>query len=307
MAAFVEDELARIRHDRERGAAELAEAGLHLIARACREGAAGAGSEAILADAAELVRRLAAVRPSMAPLGNWAATFYAALRESLATSGTAPTEACDKVLAETLARKAAFSDAQVAAARPVVAAAGSILTLSYSSSVEAVLAGAAAPGCLVVVAESRPLLEGRKLCRRLEAAGRRVRCITDAQIGLALRDADMALLGADAVLSDLAVVNKAGSLFAALAARALDKPCHVAADTFKIDVRATSANATLEEMDGADVWPERPDICANVAFEPVPADLIGLYLTEKGPLAAAQLRDEVAARRELWRAVGLDA
>ncbi len=60
-------------------------------------------------------------------------------------------------------------------------------------------------------------------------------------------------------------------------------------------------------MAADEVWPERPDICANVTFEPVPAELIGLYLTEKGPLDAARMHDEVAARREQRRAAGLDA
>ncbi len=301
MPRFVEEQLAHIRDDRERGAAELAEAGLRLMARACSERAA-AGREAMLDEAAGLVRRLAALRPSMAPLGNWAAAFHAALRESPMDAG-----ACEAVLADLLARKAALSDALIAGARPVLGRARGILTLSYSSTVEALLLEAAAPDCLVIVAESRPLLEGRKLCRSLEAAGRRVRCITDAQIGLALADADMALIGADAVLGDLAVVNKAGSLFAALAARAQGKPCHAAADTFKIDPLASSADAVFEEMAADEVWPERPEICANVYFEPVPAELIALYLTEKGPLAAARMRDEVAAQREQRRAAGLDA
>ncbi len=60
-------------------------------------------------------------------------------------------------------------------------------------------------------------------------------------------------------------------------------------------------------MDAGEVWPERPEICANVTFEPVPAELIALYLTEKGPLAAARMHDEVAARRAQRRAAGLDA
>ena len=311
MHRFVEEQLARIRDDRERGAAELAEAGLRLMARACSE-RAEAGREAMLDEAAGLVRRLAALRPSMAPLGNWAAAFHAALRANLMDAGSMdagvpPAGACEAVLADLLARKAALSDALIAGARPVLGRARGILTLSYSSTVEGLLLEAAAPDCLVIVAESRPLLEGRKLCRNLAAAGRRVRCITDAQIGLALADADMALIGADAVLGDLAVVNKAGSLFAALAARAQGKPCHAAADTFKIDPLASSADAVFEEMAADEVWPERPEICANVYFEPVPAELIALYLTEKGPLAAARMHEEVAARREQRRAAGLDA
>ena len=79
--------------------------------------------------------------------------------------------------------------------------------------------------------------------------------------------------------------------------------CHVAADTFKIDASRSTADAALEEGDGGEVWPEWPGICANVTFEAVPADLIGSYLTEKGPLTAGDLRREVAAWRALWREV----
>lgn len=301
---MIEDALAGIAADHDRGAAELADDGLRLLAQALGDSRAPSG-EALLAEAAGLVRRLAELRPSMAGLGNWAVAYYAALRERLAVAKTVEPKLCDTVLAELLDRKAAQRDALVAAACPVLAGAGCIVTLSHSSTVEAVLADAAPQHCRIVVAESRPRLEGRRLCAALEAAGRRVRCITDAQIGLALDGADMALFGADAVLADLGVVNKTGSLFAALAARAAGKPCYVACDGFKIDPRHTSHDARLEAMEGGEVWPERAEICDNVYFEIVPGAYVDLYLTEKGALDAAAMRDEIAARAALWRDAGL--
>lgn len=308
MTYHLDDAFAAIRDDREHGAAELAETGLRALGRGCHQ-LAGANCSNLLESVAAWACQLEGLRPSMAPIGNWAAAFYAALRVRLnadAAASAGPEEVCEAVLADLLAQKAAMRDAQVAAARPILAPAGCILTLSYSSTVEAMLASAAASDCRVVVAESRPLFEGRVLCRRLESAGRRVRSITDAQIGLAARDADLALIGADAVLSDLSVVNKVGSLLAGLAVRDRRKPLYVAADTFKIDARRSSGDVTLEAKDGAEVWRERPEICDNVYFETVPVELVSLYLTEKGPLTPERMRSEVAAWRACWHSRGLE-
>ena len=74
-------------------------------------------------------------------------------------------------------------------------------------------------------------------------------------------------------------------------------PCLIAADSYKIDPAHTAETIPLEEMATAEVWPERPEFCRNIYFEPVPARLIGAYATEKGVLTAAQLVPEL----ERWR------
>jgi len=286
---MIEAALARLRDDRDRGAAELADDALRLLAEATAE-AAKRGADP-MAVARELVRRIAELRPSMAPLVNWAAAYAAELGPALAGADDrgAAARAC-RVLGDRLrARKRGFANAIVETARPVLAEARDIVTLSRSSTVEAVLVRASAPETRITVCESRPRLEGRRLCAALEAAGRRVRCITDAQMTVALAEADVAVIGADAILRDRAVINKVGSLALALSATHFGKPLHVVADSFKIDPAHDRDDAVFEAMDGGEVWPERPEICANVYFEAVPADLVALYLTEDGARRGAEI------------------
>lgn len=303
----IEAGLAAIAADRGKGAAELARDGLSLLAKAVDAGDDRPQDETLAAVEA-LAGRLSELRPSMAAIANWAVTFADALEAHLkrpdAEREAAPGAA---VLARLLAEGRAMAARQSEAARPLLKGARSVLTLSYSSTVERLLVDAAPAGCRVVVAEGRPLFEGRRLTLSLERAGRAVTSITDAQIGLFVEESDLLILGADTVTRDLAAVNKAGSRLAALAARAARRPCLVAADTFKINPFLDTAHIELEEMDGREVWPERPDLAANLYFEVVPARLIDLFVTEKGALDRRAMRREVTSWRRRRARRGRDA
>lgn len=295
---LIERELAAIQADRGSGSAQLAERALELLGRASAP-ARGESPGALLSRIAALVRRVRALRPSMAAPGNWAIAFLLDLRERLASPPPSPREAGRPAAEALLARLRGHPARLAQAAKPILEGKRALLTLSYSSTVEAALLGAAPADCLLIVAESRPLLEGRKLLLRLREAGRPVRCVTDAQIALAMGEADLLLIGADTVCRDAAAVNKAGSRPAALAAHALGKPCAVLADTFKVSGELSSAEITLEEGEGREVWEEAPELCRNVCFETVPAGLITFYLTEKGSLSQREMREEAARWKRL--------
>jgi hypothetical protein len=135
-----------------------------------------------------------------------------------------------------------------------------VLTLSYSSTVEkamrrlALLVEATAdegtttvrPRLVARVLESRPLLEGVRLARQLKASGGsggwdRVEVYTDAQAAVAARGATAMLVGADAVVVAAGggggqgiIINKSGTLPAALACRELGVPVVAVADPLKI-------------------------------------------------------------------------
>jgi translation initiation factor 2B subunit (eIF-2B alpha/beta/delta family)/8-oxo-dGTP pyrophosphatase MutT (NUDIX family) len=132
-----------------------------------------------------------------------------------------------------------------------------VLTLSYSSTVEQSMAclakmvpasGSPRPRLVARVLESRPLLEGVRLARRLRQGGwDTVEVYTDAQAAVAARGATAMLVGADAVVvvsSSAAaggptpprgrVVNKVGTLPAALACRELGVPVVAVVDSLKI-------------------------------------------------------------------------
>ncbi|WIA12133.1 hypothetical protein OEZ85_012206 [Tetradesmus obliquus] len=106
------------------------------------------------------------------------------------------------------------------------------------------------PGLSVIVCESRPLCEGVSMARRLAAAGLNVTLITDAQAGVFVEQADVVLLGADAVTPD-GVVNKVGSRLLALAAKAAGVPVVAVTECLKVSPGPVSAvalpNASLQE------------------------------------------------------------
>lgn len=305
MPGTIETLLAEIEGDEDSGAAQLAAKGLALLTEACQGIAGETGgtlsNAEFLARLAEVVQRLGRSRPSMAPLGNWALVFYREIEDRLeAGAATLADRPWRGLHAELNDRQRSLTDALVETARSELDQATGILTLSYSSTVERILVEAAPEGCRVTVAESRPRYEGRRLCESLLAAGLGVSCITDAEIALFVARSDLVLLGADTICADLAVVNKTGSRLAALAAKESGKPCLVAADTYKINPNVTSGTVALEEKPGEEVWDARPEICANIYFEPVPAGLISSYLTEKGVLDGSRMASEVEHWRRLY-------
>jgi len=149
----------------------------------------------------------------------------------------------------------------------------------------------------VVIGEGRPRLEGRRLALAIEGNVPEVELITDGGLAHFAARVDHVILGADSICADGSAVNKTGSLATALGAKAAGVPCLIVADSYKLDPRHTAATIPLEEMAAEEVWSERPEMCRNVYFEPVPARLITAYVSEVGVSSMAQLAPEF----ERWR------
>lgn len=94
-----------------------------------------------------------------------------------------------------------------------------VITHSFSSAVLEVFTSAKRKGrsFKVILTESAPDFEGLALANELSALGISYEVITDAQVGLFSKEATLALVGADNVTRDGAVVNKAGTYPLALA------------------------------------------------------------------------------------------
>lgn len=285
----IEKRLLAIRDDRARGANQLAGDALALLGAAAAA-APGRDSADVIAEARELTARLLTLRPSMAAIGNWSLLWWREL--------SARPEALAGLATELAERRRAAAAALTETARDALGAARSVLTLSYSSSVENILARTAGLE-RVVIGEGRPRFEGRRLAEMLHGRVPRVELITDAQLAYFAQRVDHVVIGADSISADFAAVNKVGSLAAALGAEAAGVPCLIAADSSKLDPDHTAETIPLEEMAAEEVWPERPEACRNIYFEPVPARLITAYATEIGLLTAAQLAPELKRWRRL--------
>jgi len=148
-----------------------------------------------------------------------------------------------------------------------------------------------------LVAEGRPLLEGRATAAALAAAGVPVWLVADAALPLLLSQASAVWLGADAV-TDRGVVNKIGSFAIALAAREHSVPVYALAGRRKFLPSSTDALKIVEQPP-AEVWDAPPEGVQprNIYFELVPLELVRGVVVEDGvlgPTEAAQLARERA-------------
>jgi ribose 1,5-bisphosphate isomerase len=297
---WIESKIDAIARDRRHGAAQLAGRAIEVLATLCRRGQAST-PQGLVGQVVTAALKIARIRPSMAPIHNWALLFArrfgdlardAASLEELRRRG-------EELGEEIRAEQRNLLRQLVVSARPLLAACGSLVTLSYSSTVEAILRQALPRNTALTIAESRPLMEGRHLFTMLLESHPSLRMVTDAQLGLAVARADLALVGADSILSDLAVVNKTGTYLAALVAGAHHRGFYVAADTFKIQTKLVSSTGVLEARPGREVWPRYGESCDNIYFDITPGHLVSGFVTELGILDGPRMEKQILERQEI--------
>jgi ribose 1,5-bisphosphate isomerase len=274
--------LAEIRDDRTHGASELARRCLRILAEAARGQSTDSVAELreqLLALNAELAR----TRPSMAPIQNllrrWRETLTFDEGADLPGTRRKAVAWAETLIAES---RQAVTDCAVRAAE-LLGPGQTVMTHSLSSTVVEVCRRLKGQGLRMIVTESRPLAEGRRLAEQLSTWGVPTTFITDAQMGLFVAEADAVLVGADSVLVDGAVANKAGTYLLALAARDRGIPFYVCCESFKW--RSTEQPPPeLEEMASAEL--ETPDWAGvtvrNIYFDLTPARLVSAWIDETG-------------------------
>lgn len=270
--------LADLRSDATRGAAEIAaeaRAGLARLATLDEDPAT------LAADARQAVLRLVEAHPAMAPLIHLAdATLTGVDEEGLAALAT-------------LVREPRLTARVAAHAREAIAEADQVATYSRSGTVLAALEAALDTGELhVMLSEARPGDEGLTVARSLADAGAHVQLTTDADLFSRVDEADVVLVGADAITAE-AFVNKTGTRVLLDQARSAGVETRVLASSDKLWPAALPAPRTGE---GAHWRPEVPDDVRVEAplFERVPLRLADRLVTEEGPAEP----DALAARVE---------
>ncbi len=277
-----EHQLRALEQDRVHGASELARQGLEILAGSALYGRAGSAHEL-----RELLRHrarvLAAARPSMAPLHNllerWQCTLAELGTEELGRFRHGAAQAASALVA---ASKRAVREAAVHACDQL-AQNPTIITHSLSSTLLEVFRQHTGRGLRAILTESRPLNEGYSLAAELSNRGIATRLITESQVGLFVKEADVAMVGADSLLPDGSVLNKAGTYLLALAARDQGVPFYVSCESFKLRT-PQMGKVELEEMDPAELnAPDLPHVeVRNVYFDITPASLITGWITERG-------------------------
>ncbi|MGE5310476.1 MAG: translation initiation factor eIF-2B [Nitrospirota bacterium] len=302
---WIDSKIEAIARDRRHGAAQLASRAVEVLVTLCRRGRASTPQD-LARQVITAALKVARIRPSMAPIHNWSLLF--ARRFSELTRSVSSLEEVRRqgvhLGEEIQAHQRSLLRQQVEFARSLLAGCSSLVTLSYSSTVEAILRQALPRDVTVTIAESRPLLEGRRLFSRLLESHPSLRVVTDAQLGLAVAHAELVLVGADSILSDLAVVNKTGTYLAALVASAHRRGFYVAADTFKIQAAPVSPTGLLESRSGKEVWRRHSESCDNIYFDITPGNLVSGFVTELGTLDGPRMAKEVLKRQEVTASLG---
>lgn len=133
--------------------------------------------------------------------------------------------------------------------------------------------------------ETRPLYQGRETAEELADTGIPVQHYVDAGGRIALKDADVMLIGADAITDSGHVLNKIGSELFAEVAQEHDVPVYVLADSWKFDHRTVfDYEPELEQRVAEEVWQDAPDgvEIVNYAFERIEPHRIDGIISDIG-------------------------
>ncbi|MFW6321334.1 MAG: NUDIX domain-containing protein [Halohasta sp.] len=219
----------------------------------------------------EIALELQDARPSMAVLEN-------RLNRVLSGADRSPEAVGNRAIEEIGAALDADAGAASTAADRLE---GPIATLSWSGTVRDALAELGEP---VMVAESRPDREGIDLAESLASEGIDVTITTDAALPAVLSDREFGavLVGADTILPNGDIVNKAGTRALAVAAERAGVPVYVVAARDKV---ATDDTFHSEEGPATAVYDGEESIAVrNPVFDLTPGELVDGVLTEDGLL-----------------------
>jgi len=216
----------------------------------------------------EAVKLVESANPSMASLANVAYILKLSCERG-------DPEASMRRLIGVLSR---YREELIEAARSLIVE-GLVVTISYSSSVEAVLRAWAGEVSHVVIAQSQPGGEGVELARLLRSSGFSVSVVPDLAIHLYLDRASLFIFGADAVTRDGCIINKVGTRLIAEAAVRRGVKTLAVFEPYKIHPSRGCGGIPISTW----IWrvPDWGDEVVPV-FDETPPTLVAAALTPKG-------------------------
>ncbi len=161
-----------------------------------------------------------------------------------------------------------------------------VYTHCHSNTVMAVLLEARKQGkhFQVHCTETRPLYQGRLTAAQLAKARIPVTLYVDSAARLALKKADIAFFGCDAITSTK-IYNKIGSEMIAIMAKQRSVPLYVATDSWKFDPKAIyGVEEKIENRSIKEIWDNAPKgvKILNPAFEKIDPQLVTGIISELG-------------------------
>jgi len=162
-----------------------------------------------------------------------------------------------------------------------------ILTHCHSSTVTHLLSKAKKEGKTfeVICTETRPVLQGRITAKEMLALDVKTTFIVDSAARSFMRNADLVVVGADALTSEGNVINKIGTSAIALLAHEARKPFYVVSELLKFDPATVCGDyEEIEERSPEEIWKNAPEklIVRNPAFDVTRRDFIHGIICEEG-------------------------
>lgn len=279
------ERIERVRNDREHGSRWLVREAVLLVRDLAQEQTNDSAEQ--LRVLYRTGRELAQARPAMAALGS-AVACVLSVQGGLTEIARVATHLLDEY--DSAPQRIAEQ------ARPYLR--GSVMTCSSSGTVLAVLLAARQAIEQVIVLEGRPRYEGRDTARALSQQGIAVTLITDAQADIFLPRCQGIVVGADSILADGDVLNKAGTALLAWAGQGSHVPLYVLAESLKIAPYGWTDERLLEEKEPEEVLsPALPGVTVrNFYFDRTPYTLVNKIISEQGVLrqdAIQQIAREV--------------
>ena len=179
-----------------------------------------------------------------------------------------------------------------------------VFTHCHSSTVTSLLSKAKKDGKAfeVVCTETRPIFQGRITAEEMLALGVKTTFIVDSAARSFMRDADIVIVGADAMTSEGNIINKIGTGTIALLAHEARKPFYVVAELLKFDPATVCGDyEQIEERSPYEVWKDAPEklVIRNPVFDVTRRDFIHGVICEEGIIPPHSVK-EVIHRRYPW-------
>lgn len=287
----IQQRIDSIRNDREHGSRWLVRETMMLLREMAT--AADVSKEEVRAAG----KQLAQARPSMAAI---AGAVWRILAAQDAVDAQEGKEGMAHKAEQMLTEFELSLERIITFARPLLK--GVLMTDSISGTVVETLTACKQQIERVIVLEGRPRYEGRETARLLARSGVAVTLITDAQADIFMPQCAAVIVGADTVLANSDVFNKAGTALLGWAARGRAIPLYVLCETLKIAPYSWAGNLTqLEEKESREVLeqPIEGVTARNFYFDCTPARLVTGIVTERGILGEEEITRLAAQVREM--------
>ncbi len=284
----LEERIAKIRNDREHGSRWLVRETISVLYDIATQPTSS--PEESLRQLQHAGKELARARPAMAALAG-------AVRRILSAPGG--TEGMSREAAKLLEEYDSAIERITGYARPLLN--GTVMTHSLSGTVLAVLTACLSQIERVIVLEGRPRYEGREVALALSKGGASITLITDAQADIFLPQCHAVVVGADSILANGDILNKAGTALLAWAARGHNVPFYVLCETLKISPQSWSGNLDqLEEKEATEVLEKNiPGVSVrNFYFDRTPSRLVTSVITEQGIMGRREIRQAVSQMKQ---------